>query len=181
MCRITSVIPITATSSARTTRRSPRPAMRVPPSPKNSASGASRRISVISSAPYCSPLASPADKKIFGLWLIAGMSTEPQVPPLRYAPVGMTNLFHQKNKLVLEEELSSRPERSAVEGPAVFLSVSTIHLYTGNRGFGCPIQAFCWLEWATMSPRPFVITSTTPLGNVLNSLPVPATNRRVPH
>jgi hypothetical protein len=32
-------------------------------------------------------------------------------------------------------------------------------LYIGNRGFGCPIQAFGWLEWATMPPHPFGITS----------------------
>jgi hypothetical protein len=31
---------------------------------------------------------------------------------------------------------------------------------TGNHSFGCPIQALCWLEWATTAcPRPFVIRS----------------------
>jgi hypothetical protein len=50
-----------------------------------------------------------------------------QVPPLRYAPVGMTTL----GAVVLSRQLlsfknptlnlSSRPERSAVEGPAVCL------------------------------------------------------------
>jgi hypothetical protein len=42
---------------------------------------------------------------------------EQQVPPLR-APVGMTNLFRCQN-LDLKIHLSSRPERSEVEGPAV--------------------------------------------------------------
>jgi hypothetical protein len=42
---------------------------------------------------------------------------EQQVPPLRYAPVGMT--IHQWGE-GFTTELSSRPERSVVEGPAVF-------------------------------------------------------------
>ena len=42
-------------------------------------------------------------------------SAELQIPPLRYAPVGMTNLCVQVN-------LSSRPERSVVERSAVLLS-----------------------------------------------------------
>jgi hypothetical protein len=43
---------------------------------------------------------------------------KPQVPPLRYAPVGMTNWFECQDAGI-QTELSSRPERSAVEGPAV--------------------------------------------------------------
>jgi hypothetical protein len=43
---------------------------------------------------------------------------EPQVPPLRYAPVGMTILFGYQDPGT-QTNLSSRPERSAVEGPAV--------------------------------------------------------------
>jgi hypothetical protein len=43
---------------------------------------------------------------------------EQQVPPLRYAPVGMTILFRCQD-LALKTKLSSRPERSEVEGPAV--------------------------------------------------------------
>src|ERR1700761_3067611 len=66
MCRITSVMPMWATSSAFTTRRMPSFSMRRPPRPKKSAPGARRRISSISMAPYCSPLASPAERKIFG-------------------------------------------------------------------------------------------------------------------
>ena len=61
-----------------------------------------------------------------------------QVPPLRYAPVGMTILL-QGNSLQIgggmavngAKELSSRPERSAVEGPAVSLSVLTTVLSWG--------------------------------------------------
>jgi hypothetical protein len=44
--------------------------------------------------------------------------SEQQVPPLRYAPVGMTNWFECWDAGI-QTELSSRPERSAVEGPAV--------------------------------------------------------------
>jgi hypothetical protein len=48
-----------------------------------------------------------------------------QVPPLRYAPVGMTILLCpqelQREILDSATELSSRPERSVVEGPAVLL------------------------------------------------------------
>jgi hypothetical protein len=48
---------------------------------------------------------------------------KPQVPPLRYAPVGMTILLRVDYCFVasipVSKELSSRPERSAVEGPAV--------------------------------------------------------------
>src|SRR5580704_158372 len=50
---------------------------------------------------------------------------ELQVPPLRYAPVGMTRLRAEAlpgQPLSLKNAtltLSSRPERSAVEGPAV--------------------------------------------------------------
>jgi hypothetical protein len=48
-----------------------------------------------------------------------------QVPPLRYAPVGMTillwcqRILHDEKHYFLANALSSRPERSAVEGPAV--------------------------------------------------------------
>src|ERR1700761_9495878 len=48
---------------------------------------------------------------------------EPQVPPLRFAPVGMTILVCpqelRREIRHLASELSSRPERSVVEGPAV--------------------------------------------------------------
>src|ERR1700721_559820 len=43
---------------------------------------------------------------------------EPQISPLRYAPVEMTNLFGNP-KYRFHDELSSRPERSVAEGPAV--------------------------------------------------------------
>jgi hypothetical protein len=52
---------------------------------------------------------------------------KPQVPPLRFAPVGMTSLSLVEDlRFVSEVEaqpftLSSRPERSEVEGPAVSL------------------------------------------------------------
>ena len=46
---------------------------------------------------------------------------KPQVPPLRYAPVGMKILSVRSTI-----ELSSRPERSGVEGPAVPLSLQQI-------------------------------------------------------
>ena len=53
---------------------------------------------------------------------------QPQVPPLRYAPVGMTTHLqgddaHSVKLLTVNgvTKLSSRPERSAVEGPAVLL------------------------------------------------------------
>src|ERR1700678_1333338 len=42
----------------------------------------------------------------------------PQIPPLRYAPVGMTILFGNA-KYSFQDELSSRPERSGAEGSAV--------------------------------------------------------------
>src|ERR1700733_10418191 len=55
-----------------------------------------------------------------------------QVPPLRFAPVGMTILLQQMAPRAVRRtavngptELSSRPERSAVEGPAVSLPVLT--------------------------------------------------------
>jgi len=50
------------------------------------------------------------------------LGKKPQVPPLRFAPVGMTILLQGQAfppKLLGKTELSSRPERSAVEGPAV--------------------------------------------------------------
>ena len=53
---------------------------------------------------------------------------KPQVPPLRFAPVGMTILLRGKvlraEALAGKTELSSRPERSAVEGPAVVTGVT---------------------------------------------------------
>ena len=49
---------------------------------------------------------------------------KPQVPPLRYAPVGMTMLrVVSKDGSCSVTKLSSRPERSVVEGPAVSASV----------------------------------------------------------
>jgi hypothetical protein len=52
---------------------------------------------------------------------------KPQVPPLRYAPVGMTILLQGQaflaEALASTTELSSRPERSVVEGPAVSLPI----------------------------------------------------------
>jgi hypothetical protein len=51
---------------------------------------------------------------------------EPQISPLRCAPVEMTNLsedrsprFHEKYEVLAATELSSRPERSVVERSAV--------------------------------------------------------------
>jgi hypothetical protein len=46
-----------------------------------------------------------------------------QVPPLRYAPVGMKILFGDWD-VRTQNELSSRPERSEVEGPAVLTNGS---------------------------------------------------------
>jgi hypothetical protein len=49
-----------------------------------------------------------------------------QVPPLRFAPVGMTSSITGQvflaEALAGTTELSSRPERSVVEGPAVSFS-----------------------------------------------------------
>jgi len=45
-------------------------------------------------------------------------SLKQQVPPLRCAPVGMTILFGYEHPST-QTNLSSRPERSVVEGPAV--------------------------------------------------------------
>jgi hypothetical protein len=54
---------------------------------------------------------------------------KPQVPPLRFAPVGMTILLcpQELQREILDPaiELSSRPERSVVEGPAVSFPVLT--------------------------------------------------------
>ena len=66
---------------------------------------------------------------------------EPQVPPLRFAPVGMTIL--SRGQVFIAEafacttDLSSRPERSAVEGPAVLSRVLThalkaLNLFAGS-------------------------------------------------
>src|ERR1700722_3393838 len=46
---------------------------------------------------------------------------EQQVPPLRYAPVGMT-IRWEYLIFLSTTELSSRPKRSGVEGPAVLRS-----------------------------------------------------------
>jgi hypothetical protein len=46
-----------------------------------------------------------------------------QVPPLRYAPVGMTLLFGNARS-GFQDELSSRPERGGVERSAVAFSGS---------------------------------------------------------
>jgi peptidyl-prolyl cis-trans isomerase SurA len=71
---------------------------------------------------------------IFGINCGWSMAEEPRVPPLRYAPVGMTILswaleLHQEI-FSRERELSSRPElrRSAVEGPAVLPPWTTRNL-----------------------------------------------------
>ena len=68
-------------------------------------------------------------------------SVELQIPPLRFAPVGMTHLFGLGCEYLniclglgwwclnsclgldvdTQTEVSSRPERSVVEGPAVYL------------------------------------------------------------
>jgi hypothetical protein len=62
-----------------------------------------------------------------------------QVPPLRCAPVGMTNFLQETASKAVGRrvvngptELSSRPERSVVEGPAVSLPV-----LTDAEGLGC--------------------------------------------
>ena len=49
--------------------------------------------------------------------------TNQTVAPLRYAPVGMTILFGNAMRC-FQDELSSRPERSVVEGPAVSLTTN---------------------------------------------------------
>ena len=51
-----------------------------------------------------------------------GTKDQQQVPPLRFASVGMT-IFLGHSHTLRKYELSSRPERSEVEGPAV-LSIS---------------------------------------------------------
>jgi hypothetical protein len=67
-----------------------------------------------------------------------------QVPPLGCASVGMTILLHGKGPKAVKRmpvngptELSSRPERSAVEGPAVSLPVrkQTLKGYVGAPAF----------------------------------------------
>jgi hypothetical protein len=60
---------------------------------------------------------------------------KPQVPPLRFAPVGMTILFAIEN-VCSQAELSSRPERSVVEGPAVSFPGSHTHSL-GPEVFRC--------------------------------------------
>jgi hypothetical protein len=56
-----------------------------------------------------------------GVWVLG--EKQPQVPSLRFAPVGMTILLLGQvflaEALTGTSELSSRPERSGVEGPAV--------------------------------------------------------------
>jgi hypothetical protein len=67
---------------------------------------------------------------------VRGWGKKQQVPPLRYAPVGMTILL--QGQVLLAEalagttELSSRPERSVVEGPAVSRRILTPSL--GAKG-----------------------------------------------
>ena len=53
--RITSVMPITATSSARTTRRSPRPSMRVPPKAEEIRLRRQARVSLSSAGRHSAP------------------------------------------------------------------------------------------------------------------------------
>jgi hypothetical protein len=74
---------------------------------------------------------------------------EPQVPPLRFAPAGMTFLLCpqelQRENLTTAKKLSSRPERSEVEGPAVSFRVLThplrpsIYMPAYSRGFENPL------------------------------------------
>jgi hypothetical protein len=65
-----------------------------------------------------------ASLRMTGLWGVERHfqegSAEPQISPLRYAPVEMTSLFGNAKRR-FQDELSSRPERSAVEGSAVCL------------------------------------------------------------
>jgi hypothetical protein len=57
-----------------------------------------------------------------------------QVPPLRYAPVGMT--LHPGNETWRSQtKVSSRPKRSVVEGPAVAFPGS--HAYSLARTLRC--------------------------------------------
>src|SRR5580658_9918461 len=61
----------------------------------------------------------PLDYTVF-----KGGRLKPQVPPLRCAPVGMTILCGYQHPGT-QTNLSSRPERSVVEGPAVSAICST--------------------------------------------------------
>jgi hypothetical protein len=74
-------------------------------------------------------------------------SKKPQVPPLRCAPVGMTILLRGqlqfRSILPASKELSSRPERSAVEGPAV--SPAVIGLSSSSKNL-------IWTRLAESSP-----------------------------
>jgi hypothetical protein len=73
------------------------------------------------------PIGYPTPVLWFGI-RVRTAAAKQQVPPLRYAPVGMTNLFRCQN-FDLKINLSSRPERSAVEGPAVsFLPLTQLRL-----------------------------------------------------
>src|SRR5580658_5266598 len=75
-----------------------------------------------------------------------------QVPPLRYAPVGMTILLgngHNHSEIIdFSTKLSSRPERSAVEGPAVLFPYPRL---------GAPFKPYFGLsEIPQRSTRPFL-------------------------
>ena len=97
------------------------------------------------------------DTQPFRVCVRTGRETQ-QVPPLRYAPVGMTILLH--GQVLLTEalagtaELSSRPERSAVEGPAVSLPILTQNLgarvcrnvHLGKHCFGFDFDAPLGIE-----------------------------------
>ena len=77
-------------------------------------------------------------------------AVEQQVPPLRCAPVGMTKLW-KLNKLNLQahHNLSSRPKRSAVEGPADYqIAGSHAHSLASLPTVG---------EWGSLLPRDEVL------------------------
>ena len=80
-------------------------------------------------------------------------SKKPQVPPLRYAPVGMTiqldNERYHSEIIDFSTKLSSRPERSAVEGPAVRLSLT--------QRLGAPFKPYFGLSGINSTRRAFFI------------------------
>jgi hypothetical protein len=100
-------------------------------------------------------------------------ATEQQVPPLRYAPVGMTILLREMAPRAVRQlhvngptELSSRPERSAVEGPAVLFrsQTSAIGFFTMNQYDSAPREVASaqiinaiWKEWVWSSSHPVMI------------------------
>src|ERR1700761_2675029 len=87
---------------------------------------------------------------------------KPQVPPLRYAPVGMTILFrgarNSRRSSRGHIELSSRPERSVVEGPAVSFPLGIQSLLCGARDNDCysPARDRIWVH-NSLVPKPVLL------------------------